>query len=435
MPLSTHLDARQIRAWIRKELPAGELLVLSGHLSGCAECKQKLEKLRTPFERSRLLRDFPAPLEFDHLTDDEIGEYVNGSLPSSARDGAGQHLKECATCLGQVEALVEFRDEMACDLPRHYEPPVRIGWQTRVADFLAALIRPAGRLVLSGAVAALLAVALIVKTLVPLHPTTSTSTAQTGDKPSDRAETTPGPIPEETPAKTETTAALAAPEPLKLATSAGGAANSPSHWLAPPGNPSQNPLGATQSAGESARLNAPLSPGLSLHLLPDEHHGDRIQAPSLTTHLRLAPANGATLAGAAPAINGGSSQRLYDGARLIVISGHGDLQGGLEGIVAPWIDWVRSALLTGIVDFPKSPLQQPQDIDGLRDPEAIAQVRSAEKNAALLPLKAGAHSHLVMGVVYAHYGLLPLAQKEFRSLADENPASPLAAHLLQQVTR
>jgi hypothetical protein len=142
----------------------------------------------------------------------------------------------------------------------------------------------------------------------------------------------------------------------------------------------------------------------------------------------FAPSPNSLLAGPGP-------QLLHDAGVLIHVDEHGDLQGGLEKIGSPWIDWVRATLRTGVLTFPKSAEQWSQDVDSLGDATAIAQIRSAERNAQLIEGRDGSHSHLVMGIVYARYGLLALARQEFKILSDDNPDSGLAAQFLRQVTR
>lgn len=390
---SQHLDSQQLRAWARRELSPREQLELSDHLAQCAECQQRLseETLAPPQPRAR--REFSVSTP-QHLTDDEIAAYVRDltSVANPARIEA--HMQKCAPCRQQIESLRQLEDQMTGYLGRNYEPAPRATWLGSIAEALKTWLQPVRLLAVSGAAALLLVFVLARHALLDnRRPFSHTSDTASNDHSSNA---TPAPA-------------------------------TPSSF---PVLPFESPKIAGSSTPSSIKPEvAPPTPGLFAGIgtpPPTILHGDIPSSPATTLHQITPPDKGKT---SGPMSGWLLSQTLRDGAHTIQWDAQGNLQSGLEGIDPPWIDWVRATVSTGIIVRPASPAETAHNVDSLRDPAAIAQVRRAEQNAS-----SHSGSHLVLGVVYARFGLKDMAEKEFRALAEENPSSPLAAGFLRQIT-
>jgi anti-sigma factor RsiW len=405
---SRHLDERQLHAWPRRELSPKEQLALSDHLAECPECRRRLDMGSPAVPRSPSLRRHSAAVDPGHLTDDQIAAYAQGKASTEEQLRWAGHLKNCEACRKQVEALTEFKEEMTGYLPRQYEPVERASWLGKLTDSLSSLLRPARWLALSGVAAIAIALCFVAKPLLtsPLPNAGKMASQRHGGESS-------SPL------------ALVTPSPRIL----------PDHTaLLPSSSPETPRFAAADGHAPNGALAASAPVVSSSMIILNGKNGITIGAPS-TLAAQKFPAATNTASTPNPLLAGPGPQLLHDSGRLIRVDGHGDLQGGLDEIEHPWIDWVRATLLTGILTFPKTPEQWSRDVDSLGDASAIAQIRSAERNTQLIGARDGSHSHLVMGIVYARYGLMALAQKEFQMLSKDNPDSGLAAQFLRQVTR
>jgi hypothetical protein len=107
--------------------------------------------------------------------------------------------------------------------------------------------------------------------------------------------------------------------------------------------------------------------------------------------------------------------QLRDGRRTIVVDEQGE-SGSFRSLPLPIREVLVEMLRTGQV------------------PLATEVQSSAATDAELQEwTRAAGGSHLVLGVTYARAGLLEEAGREFEALVRENPESPLARQLLEQV--
>jgi anti-sigma factor RsiW len=405
---SRHLDERQLHAWPRRELSPKVQLALSDHLAECPECRRRLDMESPAVHRSPSLRRRSTAVDPGHLTDDQIAAYAQGKASTQEQLRWAGHLKNCEACRKQVEALTEFKEEMTGYLPRQYEPVERASWLGKLTGSLASLLRPGPWLALSGVAAIALALAFVAKSLLTSRPPMA---AQTG--PRRQGGESSGPL------------AVVTPNPRM--------APHQTIWL-PSSSPETPQVAATDGHAPNSALAASAPVVSSSPIILNGKNRIAIDQPP-TLAAKKFPAETVSAPSPNSLLAGPGAQFLHDAGVLIHVDEHGDLQGGLEKIGSPWIDWVRATLRTGVLTFPKSAEQWSQDVDSLGDATAIAQIRSAERNAQLIEGRDGSHSHLVMGIVYARYGLLALARQEFKILSDDNPDSGLAAQFLRQVTR
>jgi hypothetical protein len=99
-----HLTDATLRDFIAHRLPEDGLSAVDDHLSECGECLARAAMLGEAASRLFELRtDLLAPEA--HLSDDEIQQFVGGTLPQSKRAELDGHLVECAVCAGEVDDL------------------------------------------------------------------------------------------------------------------------------------------------------------------------------------------------------------------------------------------------------------------------------------------------------------------------------------------
>ena len=70
---------------------------------------------------------------------DALDAFVGGQLDATARDSLLEHLKDCASCREEAEALARIVSDAAA-LPRSIEPPPHLWW--RLADALGTTSEP-----------------------------------------------------------------------------------------------------------------------------------------------------------------------------------------------------------------------------------------------------------------------------------------------------
>ena len=70
---------------------------------------------------------------------DALDAFVGGQLDATARDSLLEHLKDCASCREEAEALARIVSDAAA-LPRSIEPPPHLWW--RLAEALGTTSEP-----------------------------------------------------------------------------------------------------------------------------------------------------------------------------------------------------------------------------------------------------------------------------------------------------
>jgi len=139
----SHLSDSQIDDWLHSRLDVSELRRLSNHAFDCQKCRQRIEEQTRDMAVSHSVKSLPIPVQAGHLPDDEIIAYISGALSRDAADKAERHLKGCASCQKQTEALREFKNTMGNYMAHKFEPALHMGWANRFSHVLATFLRPA----------------------------------------------------------------------------------------------------------------------------------------------------------------------------------------------------------------------------------------------------------------------------------------------------
>lgn len=125
-----HLSARELELYGARGLASAERWAVEGHLAECPACRERaagvthagerFESLRNDFERTAA-----APLE--HLDFGQIAGFVDDAMNEAERVVVADHLAVCASCVREVRELSAFRvsletvspDEPAAEARRH----------------------------------------------------------------------------------------------------------------------------------------------------------------------------------------------------------------------------------------------------------------------------------------------------------------------------
>ena len=110
--MKDHLSTEQIRQYQQNELGRPELIEVDGHLSRCDTCRGKIE-VKQPVVES-LRREFGpvAEEQINHLSFDQLADFVDGKLDAVDQEIAESHLEICTTCQKERDDLIAFKQEI-----------------------------------------------------------------------------------------------------------------------------------------------------------------------------------------------------------------------------------------------------------------------------------------------------------------------------------
>ncbi len=374
--MSEHLSAQTIEQYHRRKLPPADLLTADDHLAACLACRRQASEAVSGEKALASLRadlHRVARKESDHLTDEQMTSFVDDELDAVDREIVDSHLEVCDMCQAETEDLRAFREEMASPPVAAQVPQTKPSHPERFA-FLHALFLNRTPLQFAAAAAVLIFVA-----------TTDGGGQVTLDVQGNikGLETLP---------QSTQRAVHAALTTRRVET----------------------PSALKELAGKSGTLMGGGVEGVAFPLMSPV--GTIVRTDRPTLHWR--PLNGAT----------SYTVTIFDPSFKVVATSQPSqantwtVSRNLErGRV---YSWQVAAVKDGKeVLSPTAPA-----------PEARFKVLDREKAAELERLeKTHTNSHLALGVLYAHAGLLNEAEREFSSLLKENPQSPAAQELLRIV--
>ena len=430
----THLNQNQIEDYARRKLPAAELLPLSDHLVECSDCRQQIEKVLggdlTFFAlRSEVLgaeADVVAPAGPAHLTADRMAEYVDGGLAGEELQVVEDHLIGCEPCHLAVNDLRAFRDQVAPNLNREYQPaldPIKPkSWWQHLAGLLPAPFAKSPMLAFSSAAVFLLLLAggwLVWRNMGQKKPELVLAI------PSPTVPPSLTPLPSPTAAPVENAAPLVA---------------------------ELNDGDGRLTLDQSGKLSgADHLPPAYQRMIQESLNSQRLERSALLAGLKR-PAS-SLMSGSEP----GNQFSVLGPVGKVVQSDHPTFDwsplAGATGYVVEVYDeafkpvatspqltatsWTSSPLKRGrIYSWQVKAAKDGQEFISPRPPVSQAKFRvldAASVSELQQARQAYGSSHLVLGLLYARSGLLDEAEKEFRTLQKANPDSALARRLLGQV--
>jgi anti-sigma factor RsiW len=111
--MTGHLSNEQIRAYRERTLAVAELLDVSQHLGGCEACRARMaprEEVSLRFQAfQQALRSDAGPR---HLTYEQIEEYVDGTMGAPDRVSVESHARDCRLCAADVEGIRALKQEL-----------------------------------------------------------------------------------------------------------------------------------------------------------------------------------------------------------------------------------------------------------------------------------------------------------------------------------
>jgi anti-sigma factor RsiW len=149
--LSKHLTQSQIEDYSRHNLPAAEVLSVSNHLLVCEACSRQVERALNGDVAFFTLKSevfaemLEAPAGRAHLTLEQTTRYVDEALTGEELRVIKDHLADCEQCEMAVNDLRAFREHVAPELNREYQPsPVMVenSWRRFVKALSSLLPRP-----------------------------------------------------------------------------------------------------------------------------------------------------------------------------------------------------------------------------------------------------------------------------------------------------
>jgi len=427
--LSEHLTQEQIEGYGRRALSATELISASDHLGVCESCRRQVEQaLDGDAAFFSMASDTlgaaaearSASLTLTHLIFEQTADYVEGNLSDEELRAIKDHLTGCEMCGAAVNDLRAFRNQVAPELGREYQPAtVRALVESRWRRFVTSITHRSPALVFGSALTALV---LIVAGWLIWQGKRQKETI---------TETTPTPT--VTPIVSPTRPEEGAGEKLLAQLNDGGGLValdgegklSGVDYL-PPSHQQMVKEALTNRRLEKSPLLAALPRPGSLVIRGSDNQSDRFSV--------IEPVGKVTLSDR-PAfrwtrLEGATSYvvEIYDDA-FTLISSSASLAGNTwtppkplkRGVV---FSWQVKATKDG-QDFITPRLPAPQAKFRILD-----QVRANELTRSRRDY---ASSHLTLALLYADAGLLDEAERELRTLQKANPDSDIARRLLSDV--
>jgi hypothetical protein len=145
-----HISEEQIARLRARRTSPEELLPMDDHISQCAECRDRLasaSELGPALHRTalgehlqNLTAAIPPAMQDDHLTYEQLESYVDGKMRRADRGAADRHLRLCQSCSHEVRDLNTFKVELAGSKGLQKEGPWKAlvaGWFTTRRPVLA----------------------------------------------------------------------------------------------------------------------------------------------------------------------------------------------------------------------------------------------------------------------------------------------------------
>jgi hypothetical protein len=106
-PVTPHVSDLEIERFSRRELPSDDLIRVTDHLVGCADCqKRALGDEPSPRADKRILDELLAL--GPHVPEEEIRAYVDRRLSARRQAEIERHLATCANCTAEIRDLEAF---------------------------------------------------------------------------------------------------------------------------------------------------------------------------------------------------------------------------------------------------------------------------------------------------------------------------------------
>ncbi len=133
-----HLLIEDINKYLNGQMKPTELLKADDHLAVCDECFQQIADLGVARKAAEF--DFlrSSPEESEHLSYEQLKDYVNENPDDIEREMTDVHLQVCLDCRRDLDGLFEMRKLIEADLESETLPPpvIEISNSTQIWNFL-----------------------------------------------------------------------------------------------------------------------------------------------------------------------------------------------------------------------------------------------------------------------------------------------------------
>jgi hypothetical protein len=107
-----HLNEQQLKGYRDRTLALGELVAVDAHLGGCEPCRSSLARLAEATSSASVISGIDQS-RFQHLSYDQMDDWVEDRLDSAGRELVMAHIGLCSACARQLIAYQEYAPVMA----------------------------------------------------------------------------------------------------------------------------------------------------------------------------------------------------------------------------------------------------------------------------------------------------------------------------------
>ena len=104
-----HVTPEQIGQYRSKSMPPAALLAFDNHLARCEKCREQIADQ----ERGSNMLSGLAGAASEHLSYEQMVEYIDGKSGALDREAVESHAEMCGRCAAELQNLAAFASEMA----------------------------------------------------------------------------------------------------------------------------------------------------------------------------------------------------------------------------------------------------------------------------------------------------------------------------------
>jgi hypothetical protein len=428
--MNDHLSDSQILRFQARDLPTAEMIAVLEHLAQCLRCRQRSHARfqgANAYQASVITLSPARQWHPEHLHHEQVKAFVNQQLDNEEQEITQVHLQTCLSCRAEVDDWRLFEQELQTDLRKRFGPKTTPqsswSWKSLWPHWEWKPVFAATGLIAVGALTTL--------TFMMHLPKQQTSSPNVVAIPAPTINATPF-----TPTSSPAISPTPKPEILEETMIAsvqdeeGVIGVTKSGKLTGLVGIADGLQDKIQAALRTAKVDKPTI----LHDLANEEGVVRGKASDEAPSPMLTP-RGITVLSQHPMLQWQPMKNAI-GYEVQIADGRGNQIAQSEILPATSHRWQPSqALSRGKIFTWMVRVMTADDRATATLPTGRFKVLDATKARELSRLKAQTNSHLVLGMFYAREGMLPEARQELKSLAQNNPHSPLARKLSQTVQR
>jgi hypothetical protein len=107
--MNGHLSDFDLRQFVQGTMPPSGLLAADDHLAACHECRARAARIGAAASQLRDLQVRLIPVEGHHLSDEDIQDHLAARMPPERRREVERHLQACESCLDAVRDAWQWK--------------------------------------------------------------------------------------------------------------------------------------------------------------------------------------------------------------------------------------------------------------------------------------------------------------------------------------